>query len=367
MNSLSFRRPALRWATGVFLLLGCAAFAFLRAQGSRASLGQGLFAAGDPARVSGRSPTATRSLKLEQESVDFGVLPIGETRSLGVLVSNPGRRPVRVLQVTSECVCVKGRVDSSMIDPGAKVELTVQFRAIPGKSTYRSSVSMITDEEGPSRYDVAVAAKVSQEYVLEPEMLDFGRIPKGGVSRKEVRITRQDGATFSISSVAPSRPDLSWTWRPIDSGPKPGFVIEAAARGDRAGARAEAVKIETSTAPESGAVLQVALEVESSFVCSPATVSASYGPDGHPGGFETVIRGKEGQEVKVESVQDTWGTSLEFDARPSKNSECALTIKLTGELAPDRHLGSFQVKVKGEDQPLSLPYRVELEALPEKR
>jgi len=367
MTKLMMRSPAVRWSLGGVLLLGCATMALVRGRGADPGAGRGLFSSGDPSRVSGRSPTAARLLKVEQAFVDFGVIPLGETRSLSVLVQNPSRRSVRIQKVTSECVCVKGEMEFPSIEPGGKAELTVNFRAIPGKTSYRSSVSIITDEDGPSRYDIAVTAKIKQEFVLEPETLDFGRIPKGGVSRKEVRITRDDGTDFSIAAITPSRPDVTYTWKAIDSSPKPGFLIIAEARGIHAGVRVEAFRIETGPAPESGPMMQVALEVESSFFCTPALVSTVYAPDGKLGAFETVVRGRDGQDVKVESVQDAKGTSLEFDAKTSSSSECVLTIKLTGDLAPDQHLGSLQIKLKGEDQPLSLPYRVDHEGAPEKR
>jgi hypothetical protein len=364
MSASIFSRTSTRWILAGAVLLGGAAYAVLRGQG--AGNRPGWPGSGDVDVRPALSSLPPRALKCEQDSVEFGVIPLGETRNLKLKIQNPGAKTVRVLQVTSECVCITGKMSSGVLDPGDADSLVLTFRAIPGRTTYKSSVSLITDEVGPCRYDISVLAKIRQEYVLEPETLDFGPVPKGGVSKRELRLRRFDGGPFGIKEILPHCPDIAFSWRSSDPSSKE-FVIEAEAKGAHPGLRVDRVRIITDGSPESSVELEITLQVESSFGCKPPTVVSRYGADGRLAPFETVVREKMGGKAVIESVREGRGVALEYDAKPAENGECKVAIKIIGSLSGDQHVGSFLIKIKGEDQPISLPYRVDPERSPKKR
>src|SRR6185436_6430581 len=164
-----------RWSIVGVVLLACAAFALLRH-------GKGpVDALVRPPDIPRPDPTkfGPRALKFTPASLEFEEISLGQKETRTVQVENTSGRPVRVYRVIIPCPCMTGVMESETIPPGQAANLNITFTGLPGKREYATFASLVTDEAGPSKYDVPVKGMIRQDFILEPETLLFGKLKKG--------------------------------------------------------------------------------------------------------------------------------------------------------------------------------------------
>jgi len=301
----------------------------------------------------------SKSLRISVGSVDMGDVKVGEVRSQTATIENIGNESVSIERIAPSCECMSGETDSKVILPGRTAVLKVDIKGIPGRHSYVGTVSIITNESGPSRYDLEIRARVIQDLVVSPETVDFGTAGKKTVMMREVTVSHREHRAFQIIGVRSNRDELQFSWTPVEENSGGGYRIRCVFTATRAGIMTETMHIETNDpiCPSLDAYLRA--EVESEMTCSPPTLAAKVDQDLKACRFEASIEHKAHRSVKIESVREGQGRSVEFAKANLEGGGQKLEITLKESPSSGTLFGEFLVTVSGEPDPIIIPYRVE--------
>jgi hypothetical protein len=353
----------LHWIAAGAALAACLAFVVLKSS-STERIPIPLAARGRPADLPPPDPSKiTQALKLSPNAIDFGEIAVGERKTLMVEVQNTGKKPVTVYRSVFSCPCLSGGVDENTIPAGKSATLSVSFVGTPGKRSYRTFASIVTDEEGPCKYDLLVEGKVQQEFIVEPETVAFGILEKGATKTIDAVIRRRDGAAFAIKDVKLSRPEFEIRSDPAKGGKAPSHRLSVTARAARAEAVVASATVEALDFPPEGApILTLSLEVPADFLCTPSIAVANLDAGGKPKPFETSVRGRLGGKVKVDGVREGQNRKIEFTQSEQADGSCVVRIAFPDGYPAGAPFGDFILSVGGESEAVHLPYRIEAPA-----
>ena len=306
-------------------------------------------------------PLEKRALTLAPLQLDFGEVALGKTQYATVQVSNALDRPVQVYRVLSECVCIAGEVDPAVLHPKGSSTLTVSFTGIPGKRAYQGHVSLITDETGPSRYEVDVKGRILQDFIVENETLLFGRVERNVERILTTTVRRKEGKPFEIREVRTARPEFQFTWKPLEEGRKDAWKLTIAAKGAIAGTFVDEVSVVTDQPLEASPLITLHFEVEGDVSCTPAVALAGVSSaTGKAEGFETVLRAKAGGKLEIQSVRESRDLAVDFASEDLPDGATRLKIQITADIPPGAPFGELLITTNKQSEPVRLPYRINL-------
>lgn len=298
-------------------------------------------------------------LKMTPASVDFGEIVLGEKKTLSVQVENTGTRPVLVYQVVLSCPCMTASMESMTIAPGQATKLNLVFSGLPGKRSYRTAASVITDESGPCRYDVVVEGRIQQDFITEPETLTFGVLEKDATATLDAVVRRRDGKAFTIKDIKSPRAEFSFVSEPAPGPKDSAYRITATAKALRPGTVTDTATVVTEEySADVSPQLTLSVEVRGDFVCTPPIAVVGIGTDGKPSPFETVIGHRSGGKVKVEQVKEGQERTIDFTQEQRGDGSCVLKIQFKDAFPAGAPFGEFLIVVDGQPEPLHLPYRI---------
>ncbi|WP_250657125.1 choice-of-anchor D domain-containing protein [Alkalimarinus coralli] len=154
-------------------------------------------------------PEIPADIEVDQTSVDFGTIQLGQQTSKTIIITNAGEMDLEI-----------SRVDIAGADASVFSQNN-QCSVIPGKSTCAVTVTYNASEEGPQNavltiesndeVDPAVDIQLSGSGEIEvfPEIdvvqsVDFGTIAAGNSKTEVVTVNNTGGAALTISNVAVS-------------------------------------------------------------------------------------------------------------------------------------------------------------------
>jgi len=344
-------REGWRWAAVVTALVICAGVA---AQASRKAVP--VAATIEP--PVDLPPNSTRVLRLSPAMVEFGEVQLAERRSVTVQIQNSGNREVMISRVDSPCACIQTRLLRDRIPPSESADLVLTFSGVPGKREYSTSVVVVTDETGPSRYDLPAHGRVIQELVLEPEALQFGKLERGESRTLDSIVRHSGGKPFHVKEVRGGPLGFSFTWDKVDGG----YRIRATALGVRPGVLTATALIvmEPSSLPQLPLVLSV--EVAGNFTCTPRIASLGFKSIGEDSFVDLLLESRTGGTFDIQSIRDNASRPVEFQEEPSNPGQRKLRLRVMSTLLEGAPVGEFQISVQGEEEAIHVPYRVEIPA-----
>ena len=300
------------------------------------------------------SKLPSRVLKFLPESLDFGEILTGQKKTLTLGVHNPGSRAVTIFRVIFSCTCMSGGVEQLVVPPGEGARIPVSFTGLPGKRIWSAFASVITDEPGASKYEIALLGKVQRDFVVDPEILVFGQVEREKTRAMTATVRRRDGSEFAIREVKAARPEFTFTWKPDGEGKAASYELTATAKALVAGSLAETVRVVTDPGLDGSTLIVVTLEVHSEVTCTPPVVNGTGATS-----FETILRHKTGAAIQVENVKESRDVPIAFATTSAEDNGLRLMITFQEGLPVGPPLGEFLINVTGEQEPVRLPYRVE--------
>jgi hypothetical protein len=149
---------------------------------------------------------AVSSVSVDPESLDFGSVPAGETRTLPVTLRNEGTGPLNIsgLSVINGRFQATGATGSFALDPGGSRSFTVRFS--PNASgTQTGTMSLATNDPiRPSvRWELrgVGTAVVNPAIEVSPISLDFGTVNTGQLRTLNVTVRSTGGSPLVIESL----------------------------------------------------------------------------------------------------------------------------------------------------------------------
>ncbi len=306
----------------------------------------------------GASSASGRVLIVTPAALEFGDIPLGEKRTLTLQIENPTGKTILIYRLILPCSCLSGAVEQVFVPPYQTVHLPVSFEAQPGRSSWNVISSFVTDEPGACKYDIPVAARVLQEFILEPEVMSFGKLKVGQTGSAKAVLRRRDGGVFTMVSVNSARPEFAFSWDPSTEGAV-SYTITAVFTPRRQGTLMESATALTNRGGKAGVVAMLSAEVEGDLVCTPSIATAAWNRELSAASFDLLVRHRAGVPVVVRGVKESRGTPVTFLQEPGPAGECRLKISFSERIPKGVPLGEFILTIEGDTEPLRVAYRID--------
>ncbi len=343
----------LRWITAAFVLGLCAAYGLW---GGRHDSALNAWTPPPMRRPLAPAVSLTESkLTLSPAKVDLGELALNETHSALVKVENVTDQPITVTEIQPSCGCISAQLSASLLPAHGSVELSVKYTALPGSRSAESTVVLTTDEAGQPHIFLPLHAQVRQDYLLEPQTLNFEQMRTHESKTLTAVVRRPDGQAFHLKSIQSGYGEFAFKWSPL---PGNAFRIEATATALRPGGISDTATLLMDAPAQAALPLYLNMEVTGDVVCAPVFVVSEIGADKKAGAFEVEVWRKTPGEVVIKNVEEGAHLPLKFSTQQLAGNKMKLLIQLEFELARNFAIGDFFIQTNVEEQLLRLPYRV---------
>jgi len=149
---------------------------------------------------------ALAAIEISPESIDFGEVPTGQSRTVEIRIRN--RAPAAVLELdrvaladaTSPAFTLETPPKS--VEPGAEALLAVRYTADDGDA---DSGHVIIESNASDAARVLVpltSASTNPDLVVEPAVIDVGHVPDGGATSAILRIHNRGLDTLRFARIA---------------------------------------------------------------------------------------------------------------------------------------------------------------------
>jgi hypothetical protein len=137
--------------------------------------------AGDPPVAPGAPAPAARppGLVLDAYEHDFGIVEQNNEYAVTIPYRNTGPNTITDLKASADCGCYAAAVSKTTLAPGESGEVSIQFRTLTFRGVINKKLSLLYDDGGPKRAQVALRVKVFGGVIVDPGRVYFGEILEG--------------------------------------------------------------------------------------------------------------------------------------------------------------------------------------------
>lgn len=152
------------------------------------------------------------TLRAEPSSVEFGFVPVGESRKATVTLTNTGSAPVRIIAVQASCACTTtSDLAGQEIPPGATATFDATLGAAPAAGPKHATIKVLA--EGFERVlEVEVRAEIAESLRAVPSAITpppngpkVGRVVVESVDRQNFRVVSSNGGPPQFLGFDPAR------------------------------------------------------------------------------------------------------------------------------------------------------------------
>jgi hypothetical protein len=118
----------------------------------------------------------------------LGVLDPSQKVTQEITLKNVSERPFSIAYVTSECKCLVYDFERGMIAPGKSAKVTAKLTATTGGAK-TTAITLHLSDPARSKVRIAFDYVIVPEILLEPKLVDLGRIETGQTAEQEVKVT----------------------------------------------------------------------------------------------------------------------------------------------------------------------------------
>jgi len=176
-------------------------------------------------------------LDIGMDTFDAGLLPNDKITTKTIPVKNTGRKKLVIRQITTTCACTTGKITPMEIMPGATatMEITIEPDRILGFYSEKLLTILSNAPASPMK-ELVVKAHIEPEFEVEPEVLEFGEVPKGAPAQRQAVLRQVGEEPIELLGVEPidkkdkscsftfaKRPEAEWR-----TPGKPEYLITAA-------------------------------------------------------------------------------------------------------------------------------------------
>ncbi len=145
-------------------------------------------------------------IALDSTHIDFGIIPNDRETKREVAVYNRGGSTLEIMEVRTSCnMCTIGyfETDKNRIAPGESslLQIKVSPSGIYGFHSQKTLTLACNDPRNP-QMTLTVEAHVEPEYVLEPEVFEFGEVAKGVGKTISVMFRSRIEPAVTVQSVS---------------------------------------------------------------------------------------------------------------------------------------------------------------------
>jgi hypothetical protein len=160
---------------------------------------------------------ALRGAALEWKAVTMSVttVPFQATQDVVFEFRNDGPRPVRILDVQTNCDCLAADPDRKTYAPGARGAIKASFTIGDRAGPYERVITVVTDES-PAPVRLTVRIEVPETAILAPRSVAWK--VNDPAAEKTVEVTANAGLEITFAEAVPTNGDFSATLETVAAG-----------------------------------------------------------------------------------------------------------------------------------------------------
>ncbi len=322
--------------------------------------------AAQPAAPANFPPTTAHGrtrLTFSPDTIDFGLVPLHESRAADVQVSNPTDTTIRIRDLDVSCGCIQASAEAKEIEPGKSASIHVNFVAPAGKKN-ESTVRVVfyTDEPGQPKVAVEVHAKVKVEFHVEPTALNFKELEKGQALTLDAVVRSDDGKPFTIKTIVCEKTEFTFKWELPAGGDGSSYSVHATMKGQKGGTVTDAAAILTDRPANSTAQLNLIGTIKQDLAATPSSVALTKEESKKMAAFTTVLNRKTPGRLEILSVVE--GTPaprtlpIDYEVERLSEESVRLSIKFKAPFPERAPIGHFEIKTNVEEHVFFLPFKI---------
>lgn len=188
------------------LTLGLSTLALFASSGMAQATGRDNLAPNAPA-VMNQALEGKGMIAFASKTQDAGEILDTSTAKLSYIFRNTGAGPLTITQVKVSCGCTVPELEKKTYMPGESGTLTVAFDPTNKNGSIARNITVFTDSEKTPSETLLVRALVNPVVVIEPKVMPFEAIEKGGTASNEFKIYgRTDD--FKVTRATVGDPDI---------------------------------------------------------------------------------------------------------------------------------------------------------------
>jgi|ERR1043165_7893545 hypothetical protein len=306
-------------------------------------------------------PVRPTKLTLDPEEIDFGIVPLNESRTAAQRVSNPTDKSIGIRELHGSCGCLTVTSTGTEIPPGGSITLNYKFAATSGKKSLINAYFRSNEPSDPYTV-INLHATVKQEIVLDPDSLNFGPVGKNEPKTMDFVVRSDDGKPFEIRSIAGSRQEYTFTWEPGGGVDRSGYRVHATFKSKKGGTLNDTAAVFTDRAVNGTMPLYLQASVKPDLTCDPPNVAAKADAARVVPPFVTVMKRTTPGKLEIMSVEEEskppYKLPVEFNVEQLSEDSCRLTIRFKAPYPHRQPFGAFLIKTNVEEQEFRLAFHV---------
>jgi uncharacterized protein (DUF58 family) len=152
---------------------------------------------------------AAPELAADQPVFDFGSVPQGKKVEHNFVLRNRGNSPLTIRNTSTSCGCTAVNVSSPVIQPGKSGEIKAVFDSANFAGAVVKTVTVESDDPKSPRYTLTIKGTVSEEVVITPRQLNFGKVKGGEVKEVSLSVENKGNRALQLTDVKSSFPQVS--------------------------------------------------------------------------------------------------------------------------------------------------------------
>ena len=301
-------------------------------------------------------------LKFTPDFVDFGTVPVNETRDADVRLDNPTDTAISIVNLQGSCGCLKVTASATDIPPHGFITIHCNFSAIPGRKTDFVRGMFRTTEATNPGVMFEVRAKVRQDFFVEPSssVLFENEMKKNETATRDVEIHSADGLPFTIKMITGAQKECVYSWDPVPGKNGTAYTIHVKVTGAIGGTIVENATILTDRERNAMVPLHVSALIKFDVTFAPMPLNADMDADRMVSAFSTVVTRTTPGRLEIVSVAHGARNPLPMDYVVDRIDEetCRLSIKFKNAYPKVVPHGHMIIKTNVEERDINIPYRI---------
>lgn len=154
------------------------------------------------AALTGTGAAAVPKLTVDQTSLAFGSVPVGQYKDLALTIGNTGAAALNVTSISSSNAAFRASVATLTVAPGASTPIGVRFTPTAAGSQTGSLTFASNDPAGGGVSVALSGTGAVPSLAFSPASLDFGSVVTGQTKDLTLAISNSGTAPLTVSSAA---------------------------------------------------------------------------------------------------------------------------------------------------------------------
>ncbi len=184
---------------------------------------------------------------------------------------NEGTAMLRIRRLNTECGCLRMRLSTHRLEPGAEAELTVRFVVRDRRGPQSWEIVIESDDPQNPKMSIRLVGTIMPSIELQPDMLFWGLLLEGTAVTSKVELVAQGTNDFGAIHVESLSPHVAVEAQVLEPGRRAQLIVRSAGALPR-GVMEGAVLIQTEHPQASNLLLRVSAQISGPLAVAPEVI-----------------------------------------------------------------------------------------------